>query len=217
MLNIHLFAVRRGIYDLRRANYYPFITKLSMKLRKLSTVSLALLLSAGFMSSSCDKVKDLVKVNIPMQTVEYKFDIPARDLTGEFTVADFNVRFNVDSAIKANASQFSTANIRTVKVSSVNISTSNGTNENHIGAFTSCSVKGNSNVNTEFTTLASKASIPDNFVQSIDLDVEKDKELKSYFNNPVNFSYVITANNRRSIPSPLKATIKVKFDVEVGP
>lgn len=188
-----------------------------MKLRKLSTVSLALLLSAGFMSSSCDKVKDLVKVNIPMQTVEYQFDIPARDLTGEFTVADFNIRFNVDSAIKANASQFSTANIRTVKISSASITTTNGTNENHIGAFSSCSVKGNSNVNTELTALASKTNIPDNFVQTIDLDVEKDKELKSYFNNPVTFNYVLTANNRRSIPAPLRATLKVKFDIEVGP
>ncbi len=187
-----------------------------MKLRKLSTVTLSVLFFFALLTTSCDKVKDLVKVNIPMETVEYDFDIPAL-AAGDVTLSDFNLRFDVDSAIKANAPQFSTSNIRSVKVLSVNVSTTNGEGNDHLGVFSSCTIKANSNVNTEFTTLASLSNIPETLTKSLDLVVDKDKDLKSYFAKPTSFSYVLTGNARRATTTTLHATVKVKFDIEVGP
>ncbi|QEC44370.1 hypothetical protein [Pseudobacter ginsenosidimutans] len=187
-----------------------------MKLRKLSTVSLALLFSFGMLNSSCDKVKDLVSVNIPLQTVEYEFEIPPLE-EGEVTLGDFNIRFDMDSAIKANAPQFSTENIRKVRVTSVNVSTSNSTTTDHLGVFSTATARANSNVNTDITTIASLSNNPDTKVQSVDFTVDKDKELKSYFVKATSFSYVIAGVARRATTTTLNATVKVKFDIEVGP
>lgn len=187
-----------------------------MKLRKLSTVSLALLFSFGMLNSSCDKVKELVAVNIPLQTVEYDFEIPALQ-EGEVTLGDFDVRFDMDSAIKANAPQFSTENIRKVRVLSVNVSTSNSTETDHLGVFSTATARASSDVNTELTTIASLSNNPDTKVQSVDFTVDKDKELKSYFINATSFTYTIAGIARRATTTPLQATVKVKFDIEVGP
>lgn len=187
-----------------------------MKLRKLSTVSLALLLSLGMLNSSCDKVKDLVSVNIPLQTVEYDFEIPPLE-EGEVTLGDFDVRFDMDSAIKANTPQFSTENIRKVRVTSVNVTTSNSTETDHLGVFSAATARGSSNVNTDLTSIATLSNNPDTKVQSVDFTVDKDKELKSYFVKANSFSYVITGVARRATTTTLNATVKVKFDIEVGP
>lgn len=185
-----------------------------MKLTKLSTVSLITVLTLGFITSSCNSVKDLIKFNLPAQTIEVDFEIPPT-ATGEKSLADFNVRFNVDSAIKANASQFSAANIKSAKIISVKVETSNAEQGgDHLGALSAAKAQLSSSGNSTLVTIAELTDNPATFAASLTLPV-KDVELKDYFKDS-NFTYVLSGTVRTATTTTLRCKAIIKFDASLS-
>lgn len=181
-----------------------------MKITKLTTVSLIALLTLGFFTSSCDSVKDIIKFNLPEQTIEVEFDIPATN-TGDKSLAAFNVRLDMDSLIKANASNFSADNIQTAKITGVRVEASN-TEENgdHFGALQSAKAQLSSNTNATLVTIAELANNPETYAASLILPV-KDVELKDYF-KATNFTYIFSGYVRTATTTTLHCKAYIKFD-----
>lgn len=181
-----------------------------MKITKLSTVSLIALLTLGMFTSSCDSVKDILKFNLPEQTIEVEFDIPPTN-TGDKTLANFNVRLDMDSLIKANASNFSANNIQTAKITSVRVEASN-TEENgdHFGALQSAKAQLSSNNIAELVTVAELTNNPETYQASLVIPV-KDVELKDYF-KATNFTYIFSGYVRTSLITTLHCKAYIKFD-----
>lgn len=185
-----------------------------MKLRKLSTVSLAAIASISILSASCDKVKDAIKVNIPLQQVSYEFDIQPID-AGTGTVAQFQVRFDVDSAIKANASQFSAKNIKSAKLESLKITTTNATANDHFGVLSACTAKLSSDVNTNWITIGEITNNADAAASTLNIPVNKDQEMKDYFTGKT-FSYILSGTARRATTTTLHCKATLDVNMEVG-
>lgn len=185
-----------------------------MKLRKLSTVSLAVMASISILSASCDKVKDAIKVNIPLQQASIKFDIPPV-AAGTNPLAEFQVRFDVDSAIRANASQFSASNIKSVKLESLKISTSNATANDHFGVLSACTAKLSSDVNSNWITIAEITNNPDAAASTLTIPVNTTQEMKDYFTGK-SFSYILSGTARRNTTTTLHCTATLDINMEVG-
>lgn len=181
-----------------------------MKITKLSTVSLIALLTFGFFTSSCDSVKDILKFNLPEQTIEVEFDIPPTS-TGDKSLADFNIRLDMDSLIKANASNFSADNIQTLKITGVRVEASN-TEEggDSFGSLASAKAQLSSNNISTLTTIAELTDNPDAYAASLVIPV-KDVELKDYF-KATTFNYVFSGNVRTSLKTTLHCKAYIKFD-----
>ncbi|NML21336.1 hypothetical protein HHL16_10655 [Pseudoflavitalea sp. G-6-1-2] len=185
-----------------------------MKIAKLSSVTLAAVLAFGAFTTSCNKVKDAIKVNVPLQQAEYTFDLTPVE-AGTHTLAEYSIRFNVDSAIKANASQFDINNIKSVKISQVKIAASNTDGENHFGLLSACKAQMKSDTKSEFVTIGELNNNPETAASSLDLPVKSDLELKDYFKG-TQFSYVLSATVRKATTKKLTCKATVKFDVTVG-
>lgn len=185
-----------------------------MKISKLSSVTLAAVLAFGAFTTSCNKVKDAVKVNVPMQQAEYSFDLNPVE-TGTHTIAEYSIRFNVDSAIKANASQFNIDNIKSVKISQVKIAASNTDGENHFGMLSACEAQMKSDTKNEFVTIGKLTNNAETAAASLDLPVNKELELKEYFKG-TQFSYMLSATVRKATTKKLTCKATVKFDITVG-
>jgi hypothetical protein len=185
-----------------------------MKLRKLSTVSLAVLFSVSLLNSSCDKVKDAIKVNIPLQQAEIQFDLPPV-AAGTHTLAQFQVRFDVDSAIRANASQFSAKNIKSVKLEGLKITASNTTAEDNFGVLSACTAKLSADVNSNLITIGELNNNPDAAASTLTIPVNKDQELKDYFSGK-SFSYILSGTARRATTTTLHCKGTIDLNIEVG-
>ncbi len=83
-----------------------------------------LALSAVF--TSCNKVKDLVKINVPLQTADVKFEIQPVG-AGEVKETGFQFGINIDSVLKKENSDLGIGNIKKVKVKSITLNLTNAT------------------------------------------------------------------------------------------
>lgn len=185
-----------------------------MNLRKLSTVSLAAIASISILTTSCDKVKDAIKVNIPLQQASIEFDItPVKAGTG--TLAEFQARFDVDSAIKANASQFSAKNIKSAKLKSLKITTTNSTETDHFGVLSACTAKLSSDVNSTWITIGEVTNNPDAVANTLNIPVNTEQELKDYFSGK-SFSYILSGTARRATSTTLHCKATLEVNLEVG-
>lgn len=172
----------------------------------------AILTSFNF---SCDKVKDAVKVDVPMQTAELEFKIEKiaqADVTVTSQVITTNI--NLDSLIKDKNASLGIKNIKSVKVKSCVITLGNSTDLDNFGALKSCKAELSSN-GGDWITFAEIANNPDAVSNTLTLPINSNVELKSYFTQN-SFSYRISASSRRATSTVLNATAKIKFNLEVG-
>lgn len=186
-----------------------------MKLQPSLLRRLAVCACFGFLFTSCDKAKDLININIPMETIDVAFEIPVTKV-GSVTLAEFNVSLNTDSIIKANASSFGIANIRSVKIKSCEIKLSNASAEDQFGVLSDCAAQIKSGTNDTWATFAQVSGNPDTFAETINLNVNADLDLKSYF-SAASISYKITGTTRRATSTVLQAKAYIKYDMVVGP
>lgn len=166
--------------------------------------------------SSCNKLKDLVKVNVPMQTADISFTIPAQSSAGTYTLAEFSASLNIDSLIKAENSSVGIKNIQSVKITSCTITLQNADTANHFGVLSTIKAELSTNNNSSLVTLAELSTNPDTQSSYLDLPVNSSLELKDYFSG-TSFYYKISGTTRRPITKDLQAKATIKFDVEVTP
>lgn len=183
-------------------------------MKQLLLRNATLVLALSFLMTSCDKLKDAVKVNVAMQTADVDFTIPIQP-AGTQTLSEFVTVLNVDSAIKANNSSFGASNIKSVKVKSCRIIVLNGDAENQLGVLSAAKMEFASNNKPATVTLANLSNNPDAQATSLELPVDSNLELKEYF-NATSFLYHLSGTTRRATTKALQCRATVKFDVQVG-
>jgi hypothetical protein len=183
-------------------------------MKNVLSLNLLFLLVSSFFLTSCDKLKDALKVDVAMQTADVSFTIPPQQ-AGTQTLSEFITSLNVDSAIKANNSQFGISNVKSVKITSVRITLLNGDGQNTFGALSDCKMDFSSNNKPDKVTLGSLSNNPDAAVSALDLPVNSSLELKDYF-SAASFNYTLSGTTRRAITKTLECKATVKFNVQVG-
>lgn len=183
-----------------------------MKIRRLP-LRLVACMALGILVISCEKAKELVKVNVPLETAEIRFSIPEQQ-AGVQSFVEFNAILNIDSMIKAANANFGARNIRSLKLKNCNITASNSNAINHFGALSNCKASFHS-INNSWVDLAELTNNPDAQAGSISLPV-KDAELKTYFSG-TSFSYKVSFTTRTATNAALNCKALLKFDAEVGP
>lgn len=177
----------------------------------------ALLLALGLsVFSSCDKVKDLAKVNLNLDNADGEFTIPVLVTTGDVTLGTDDIYVNLDSMIKAQNSQVSAKNIKEVRVKSCELTLSNGDSKNNFSVLESCKLEVKSNTKAEFITLASVSNNPDTEAQSLNLPVNSSLDLKDYFLSANTFSYRVSGKTRKTTDKELNCKVLVKYTITAG-
>ena len=99
---------------------------------RLSLVCFIALTVLGGTFSSCNKIKDLVKFNIPLQTADVSFTIVPQAI-GTRDLVSFETGINLDSILKVENSSLSISNIKSVKITSCVVTASNANADNSFG------------------------------------------------------------------------------------
>jgi hypothetical protein len=167
----------------------------------------------GSIFTSCNKLKDLVKFNIPLQTADVSFTIAPQPV-GTQTLAGFQVGINLDSILKAENSSLSISNIKSVKVTACTITTSNATTADHFGDLSACQVAIASGSASTFTKVAEITSNPDTYATTLTIPVS-DVELKDYFTTSL-LKYQLSGTVRKATTTTLNCTATIKFEIEAG-
>ena len=179
-----------------------------------ATLFLALGLTSILSISSCDKIKDAVKVNLLMQTADVNFVIPAQPV-GTQQLSQFSVPLNVDSILKKKNSSLGLDNIKSVKVKTCTIVLLNGDGTNNFGALSAAKAEMSSSSNSTMVTIAELSSNPDATANSLNLPVNGNTELKGYFKGNT-FTYRVSGTTRRATTKALECRATIQFDVEAG-
>ena len=183
-----------------------------MKIMFRSLGFVALLALSTFLPS-CEKVKDAITINVPLQTADVQFSItPVNAGTGTLTMFQFGV--NIDSVLKVENSSIGTGNIKKVKVKSITLTLTNATQNDNFGALSACEAGLASNTKPDYAIFAGLTSNPDAYATTLDIPV-KDVDLKGYFSSTVLY-YKLTGTTRRTTTTTLTGKATIKFDIEAG-
>ena len=172
-------------------------------------------LALSTLFTSCDKVKDLVTINVPLQTADVKFTIePVAE--GNMQETAFQWGINIDSVLKKENPDLGIGNIKKVKVKSITLNLTKSPQDDNWSSFTAAEAGFASNAISpvSYITFASKSNIPDTYATTLDLTVN-DVDLKDHFGATV-FYYKVSATARRATTTALEGTATIKFDIEAG-
>lgn len=167
-------------------------------------------------STSCNKIKDLAKVNFNLDNADGEFTIPAIVAVGEQSLGTDDIYMNLDSIIKAQNSKVGSSNIKEVKITSCQLSLTNGDSKNNFSALESCTLEIKSNVKTDFIKMAGVSNNPDVEAQTLNLPVESSLDLKNYFLSANQFTYRISGKSRKKTDKELKCKVLVKYTITAG-
>ncbi len=174
--------------------------------------SLWLCLAISFLSIRCDKVKDLVSVNLELQMANIEFSIPPQ-AQGTQGLAEFSTHLNVDSIIKSKSPSLGVNNIKSVKIKSCTIQLLNASGDDHFGALSAYKVELGSNGN--WTIVAEQANNPDAASSTLTVPVNSAEDFKPYFIGS-SFAYKLSGTTRRATTQTLACKATIVFDVKAG-
>jgi hypothetical protein len=172
---------------------------------------LAFCFASGTFFTSCNKLKDLVTINVPLQTADINFTITPQQ-AGTQTLAGFQVAVNIDSILKAQNSSLSLSNIKSVKIKSCDLVVLNATTSDHFGDISACQVS--LAANNTFAKIADLTSNPEAYATTLSIPIN-DVELKDYFNTSV-LQYQLSGTIRKATSTTLNCTATLKFNIEAG-
>lgn len=184
------------------------------KLHILSIALLSLVLLSGL--NSCNKLKDLAKVNINLDNSDGQFTIPIVTTPGTENVMVSDVYINLDSIIKAENEKVGVGNIKEVKLTSCKLNLTNSDASNNFSALQSCYIQVKSNSKSEFTKMASVDNNPDVEASTLDLPVNAGLDLKDYFLNANTFTFSLGITSRKATTKELKGNVVVKYTLVAG-
>lgn len=176
-------------------------------------VSVSLLLGTGvFAFSSCNKIKDALKINVPL-TMTVPLTIPPT--AGGNGTSSSVVKLDVDSLIKANNSQLSVSNIKSVDINSVtiNINSDSQDPQDNFTALQSIAEYFSSDGNSSKIELASVSNPTEPY--SVDVTVSSVPDLSNYFNAKT-FYFETDYQMKRATTHTINATATVKFTLQAG-
>jgi hypothetical protein len=192
-----------------------------MKLFKNSLYTLMAIAGIAIAVASCG-LTDALKVNVPLSASGLQFTIPHTTSAGNDS-ATFTYTVNLDSLVAAANSSLSTTNITSIKIDTVDITTSNGTvgpPVNNLSNITSASVDFTSDATPgTWTTIAPSFSVPGNTGNSLQLPVDNTINLDSYIapgNVDTHFTFKLHAALNTAISTDLNCTATIHFTVLAG-
>lgn len=178
-------------------------------------IILGLALVGIMVSSGCKKLNDLVKANVNLTMSTLSFDIPVT-AQGSLITTTASTSMDVDALIKQNAgSNFGIKNIKSLKVTSCDLTLSNSDATNNFGNLSNCKLELSSSTSPNFTAVANLATNPDANVSTLSIPVDGNVELKDYFSAP-SFSVRISGATRRATTKVLTCTAVIKYTAQVG-
>ena len=183
---------------------------------KKFTLFLSAIAFTAFLLQSCDKVKDVVKANVDVNSTELAFDIPPVDNTEpNAALGAFTANVNVDSIIKAANSKLGAGNITNAKLTSMSITLLNNDDTTNFANLESCSVSLSSNNKTDLVVIASALNNPNTPASYLDLNPNTDIELKDYL-NATTLNYSLSGKMRTPTKHVLKAKATIKYALTVS-
>lgn len=185
-------------------------------MKKLILVSLFALLGVALVSSSCNKLKELAKVNFDLENADGEFVIPIIARTGDVSVNAADIYLNLDSVIKAQNSQVGAKNIKEVHIKSCELMLKNSDAASNFSALESCNLEISSNVKADWVKVAGVDSNPDTESSTLSLNPNNSLELKDYFLSATQFSYRISAKARKTTSKELQCKAIVKYTIVAG-
>jgi len=183
--------------------------------KKSAVFAAVALCATSFSFISCDKIKDLVKVDVPV-TTEIEFIIPVITQTGNTTFGSYEVPVDVNELIKSSNDELSIENIKSAKIESCIVTAEQNTahpNDNFT-ALSAIKAEFASNTKTDFIEVASIATTPSNGYE-IDVPVNSDLDVKDYMTGTT-FKYRVSGVATRVTSSEIKCKAKIKFIVRAG-
>lgn len=163
---------------------------------------------------SCEKVKDMIKFNVGVQSQNIEFNVPILAAAGEQNLAAATVQLNIDSIIKAQNKEVGVDNIKSAKVTEVTLEILNPDNDNNLAIVEGAKVMLSSDTKTEPVTIAELENNPDEYKTTITIPA-KDVDLAEYLKS-TNYSYTLWAKTRRGTTKELQCKATIKYDLQVG-
>ena len=178
--------------------------------------SLLLVTAAAIMGlASCDKVKDMIKFNVGVQSQKAEFTVPILTSAGEQSLAAASIHVNIDSIIKAENSSAGVGNIKSAKVTEVILEVQDADGDNNLAIVESAKVMLSSDTKTEMVTIAELTGNPDEYKTTITLPANANVDLADYLKAST-YSYTLWVNTRRGTTKELHCKAIIKYDLVVG-
>lgn len=163
---------------------------------------------------SCEKVKDMIKFNVGVQSQNVGFNVPVIATAGERDLAAASIHLNIDSIIKAENKEVGVDNIKSAKVTEVTLEILNPDNDNNLAIVESAKVLLSSDTKTEQVVIAEMENNPDEYRTTVTIPA-KDVDLAEYLRSS-NYSYTLWAKTRRGTTIELRCKATIKYDLQVG-
>jgi hypothetical protein len=153
-----------------------------------------------FILSSCEKVKDILSFDIPVEQT-YDFEIPAIDTVGSLTIESPAISIDIEKMLKEKNENLSLGNIKEARIASIKLVVKEGSRME------------NNNL-MSWMSLTNGKITPDQPYEYT-LPVNSSFDFKDYFKDNT-FYFQITASNITKIIQTIPCTIQFKFIVRAG-
>ncbi|WP_256013054.1 hypothetical protein [Desertivirga xinjiangensis] len=167
-----------------------------------------------FTFSACDKVKDALEkdVNIPTTV---NFTINQLGVGAAETIGEFEVKYNLDSAVKANAPSLSADNVKSIKLKSFKIELIDENADNNFQAFKSIYASVSAQGLDTREVIRISDFNPANPTYSLTIPVTGGGiELKDYLSKKIKYS--IKGETRKTFTGPIRARAKAEYEFTIG-
>lgn len=184
---------------------------------KIKTLLAAVLVIALFSRASCDKVKDKIKVNVPL-TLEFPVIIPAVSTTDTTVVLEHTESENIDELIQEYKESLGSKDIKSVDIESVTLSLDSNSRhfeDDNLQSFKSITAYLSSNTVPVNVEIASLGTPQDPYQIQIPVNNNIDANLIRYF-NAQEFTFKLNIKMNRTTEKELTGTTTVKFMIKAG-
>jgi hypothetical protein len=162
---------------------------------------------------SCGKISESIRRDLILTGEPTSFNIPIiTDTIGSIKFAEFKASTNMDNLIQTQTSDFTTANISSIRISQINFKLSDTSKVNNLSNFFSLGTRIIKD-GRDTLTLASKGDISETISIEINLPiVNSTTDLKPYLSG-ANSSYIINGSLKHATSKVLKATMTPVYTV----
>jgi hypothetical protein len=168
-----------------------------------------------FILSSCEKVKDILSFDIPVEQT-YDFEIPAIDTVGSLTIESPAISIDIEKMLKEKNENLSLGNIKEARIASIKLVVKEGSRmeNNNLMSLKDIDLEFKSSVMPSWMSLTNGKITPDQPYEYT-LPVNSSFDFKDYFKDNT-FYFQITASNITKIIQTIPCTIQFKFIVRAG-
>lgn len=177
---------------------------------------LIIILSGLFFILSCDKLKDLTNVNFNFSNGTTEFDIPIT-LAGSYgSLTSKTFSMNLDSLIKANNGESGLQYLKTLTITSIDLTLPEADTPNNFQNLQSCKMKFYTNVKSDTLVIGSLDSNANTYKSVLNIPISASIDIKEYAKTASTFGYILQANLRKETTKVLKCKVKVNYQVTCG-